>query len=854
MTTTSYSNEMRRDFYRRFQGATRGVLVTFALAALSSAGQAQLPSIADYARGIERHEGFFPVYYQLSSGRLLLEIARPGEDFLYLKSLVTGLGIAVVDIDRGSLNAEAIARFERRGPRMHLVIQNTRFTNSDVANTALSRSVRESFAPSTIVSLEIMAEDPGGAVLADATPLVLSDVVDVRGMLRENGEGVWQLDRDRSAVWMERTRAFPRNTELEGALTFTNDNPSGRIQQHTIDGRSITLREHHSFVALPEPGYVPRPFDPRMGFNPTEFYDFSQRFDSRYLTRYASRHRLVKKDPSAAMSEPLQPIVYYLDRAVPEPYRTAFKTGAAWWSKAYEAAGFINAFRVEDMPEDMDPLDARYNVIVWFHRTQPSSSYGMSFVDPRTGEIIKAVARMDSHRSLVDYNIAAGASVGSSSGGAPGGSEVDALAALDEGTGDWIATLDSASAERFTMSRRRQHIAHELGHTLGLAHNFIGHANGRASAMDYPAPLIKLTNGRIDLSDAYRDGIGAYDSLAIRWGYSQFLPGAEAAGLKSIVDEMMAKGIQFMTNSDEQSSGSYPEATTWVNGADAVEELARVMAVRRVLIDKFDESAIAPGDPMWLLNYRFNPVYLHHRYSLGAAAKAVGGLEFRYGVRGDPLPVTRIVPPERQKKALELLLDAIQPSELAVPERILAVLAPRPFGITEPEPRAFESRAAPAFDQLGLARMLAQSVVHDLLTPERVARVAAFADRDPALPTTTDLVDRLVMRTWGEPTPPKNGALKRVSERAVLDELLALAANGDATVQSRAAAEWGLRRIGALLKESPPSTRESAAHRALATADIDRFLNRRDAATPRSRPVATPPGSPIGQPIKPYDR
>lgn len=842
---------MRRHSDRPLSGISRGVFVAAALAILTGSAQAQIPTIADFTRGLERRDGFFPVYFQPSTGRLLIEISRTGEDFLYLKSLVTGLGIAVIDIDRASLGAESIARFERRGPRVHMVIQNTRFTNSDVSNGALSRSVRESFAPSTIASLEIVAEDPGGALLADATSLVTSDAMDVRGMLRVGGEGAWQIDRDRSAVWMERTRTFPRNTELEGSLTFTNENPSDRVRRHTIDGRSITFREHHSLVALPEPGYVPRRFDPRVGVGPAEFYDFAQRFDSRYLVRYATRHRLLKKDPAAPMSEPVQPIVYYMDRAVPEPYRTAFKTGAAWWNKAFEAAGFINAFRVEDMPDDMDPLDARYNVIVWFHRTQPSSSYGTSFVDPRTGEIIKAVARMDSHRSLVDYNLAAGAGAGSSSGGAAGGSPVDALAAIDEPTGEWIASLDSASAERFTMARRRQHIAHELGHTLGLAHNFIGHANGRSTAMDYPAPLIKLTNGRIDLSDAYRDGIGAYDSLAIRWGYSQFTAGGEVPGLTSIVDEMMAKGIQFMTNPDEQPANAYPEATTWVNGPDAVEELARVMAVRRVLIDKFDESAIAPGEPMWLLNYRFNPVYLHHRYSLGAAAKAIGGLEFRYGVRGDPLPVTRIIAADRQKKALELLLDAIQPSELAVPERILAVLAPRPYGVTEPEPRAIESDAAPAVDQLGLARMLAQSVAHDLLTPERIARVAAFADRDPSLPTTTDVVDRLVMRTWGAPPPAKNVALKRVSERAVLDELLALAGNGEATVQARAAAEWGLRRIGELLKSVPPSSRESAAHRALAASDIDRFLNRRDAATPRSRPVPTPPGTPIGQPVKP---
>lgn len=818
---------------------------------------AQLPSIGEFTRGLEAKDGFISLYYQPSTARLYFQLEHFGREFLYLRTLATGLGIPAAgvgtiggDIDRGVAANEAIAHFARQGTKVFLVARNTRF-RAVSPNAALTRSVEDAFSTSTLASLEIVAQDPGGAVLVDATPLALTDVADVRAQLRASDEGAFQLDPNRSAVYLEHTRVFPNNTEVEASLTFTIDAPTDRMNAHAVDGRAITVREHQSFVALPDDGYSPRLFDPRVGFNPTEFYDFGKLYDERYITRFASRHRLIKKDPAAAMSEPVKPIVYYLDRAVPEPYRAAFKTGAAWWNKAFEAAGFINAFRVEDMPDDMDPMDARFNVIVWIHRTQPASSYGNSFVDPRTGEIIRGFARMDSHRSVVDYNILAGATGADASGGAGSGDAADALAAMDDETATWIATLDSARADSFTMARRRQHIAHELGHTLGLAHNFAGHINGRASAMDYPAPLIRLTNGRIDVSDAYRVGIGAYDSLAIQWGYSQFASGDESAGLARITTDMMRKGILFMTNPDEQIQNSHPDITTWVNGPDAVAELPRVMEVRRALLAQFDERAIRPGDPMWLLNYRFNPVYLHHRYSLGATAKAIGGMEYRYGVRGDTMPVTQIVPAARQRKALELLLDAMQPDELAIPERVLRLMAPRPYGYTEDEPRAFDSKAAPAFDQLGIASMLARSVTRDILVPQRVARVAAFAQRDSTLPTPVDVIDRMIARTWGATPPTRNTALKRVAERAVLDELLTLAGNTDATVDARAAAEWGLRRISTLLANAPAASREAAAHRALASADIDRFLQRRDPGTPRSRPVASPPGQPIGQRTRP---
>lgn len=799
------------------------------LLALPSVLAAQ--SIADVTEGLEKRDGYFPLYWNAAEGRLLLEVPRFEEDFLYLTSLATGIGSLQLGLDRGMIAEEGIARFERVGQKVHLVLTNPAFM-AGTENPALTRSVTESF-PTSIVAAFDVAGETDGRVVVDATTFLVSDVIDLAGRLRRADQGSFRFDRERSSVHLPRTRAFPRNTEVEVVTTFTSDNPGFEIRRHAPDGRALTVRQHHSFVRLPDPGFRPRRFDTRAGLFAVTRWDFARPFSEDYPVRYAMRHRLRKRDPGAAVSEPVEPIVYYLDPAIQEPYRTAFRDGAMWWNAIFEAAGFRNAFRVEDMPPDMDPMDARYHVIQWVHRTEPGFSIGPSFVDPRTGEILKAAVRMDSYRSVPDYDIWAGT--------------VPAFGMGPEAADAWLATLDpDVSAEAFVMARRRQHSAHEVGHTLGLAHNFVAASYGRASVMDYPAPLVRLENGRLTLTDAYREGGGAWDTLAIRYGYTVFAsPEEEAAGLEALVNDAMRRGLKFITNPDEQATSSYPEATTWVNGANMVDELRRVASVRRFLIDRFDETAIQPGEPMVMLAQRFSTVYLHHRYTLDAAIKAIGGLEFRYAVRGDPLPPTAPVPAARQRQALDLLLDALAPEELAVPERVLALMAPRPFGHPWPG-RGFRGDAGPAFDQLGLARALARDVVGGILHRERMARVAVLSARDPAFPGLDEVLGRVVERTWGI-EPRGNGApLQRAVQRVVADELMALAGDDRATVEARAAAEWALRLIGQTAGERQPLAAADAAHLALAQADIERFLNRPAPTAERSAPGALPPGSPIG--------
>ena len=723
---------------------------------------------------------------------------------------------------------EHLARFERIGPRVRLVLDNPRFRAETDATDALARSVRESFPTSVIGSFPVVAEEDGRA-LVDATAFFLGDALDLSGRLQRAEQGTFRLDAERSAVHLPRTRAFPENTEVEASLTFVSDRPGPEIRRHTPDGRALTLRVHHSLVQLPGPGFETRRFDPRVGIFGITYYDFGRGFDQDYATGLARRHRLIKADANAAMSAPLEPIVYYLDPAVPEPYRTAFKVGGDWWNEVFEAAGFIDAFRVEDMPPDMDPMDARYHVIQWVHRTEAGSSIGPSFVDPRTGEIIKAAVRMDSFRSLANYNTFAGA------------------AGVD---GDWYAGAPpGVDGEEFVMMRRRQHSAHEIGHTLGLAHNFIAIGDGHASVMDYPAPVVEVRDGALDLSGAYRDGAGAYDSLAIRYAYAPVPDGQdEETFLNEMLIDAQEEGWRFITNPDAGNGNAHPDATWWINGADVLDELERVLDVRRFLMAQFDERAVEMGEPMHKLQQRFAPVYFHHRATLEGAIKTVGGMEYRYGVRGDPEPATRLLPADRVWRALDLVSGALEPEELAIPERVMTLLAPRSFGWVGGRTE-WSSAAAPAFDQIGAARTLAEEIVGGLLEPSRAARVVAFHARDPGLPSLEQVVERLVEDAWARPFVGSSAVLSGVVRGVVTDELLELATEPGATPESRAAAQWGLERIRdhaatalarAEAAEGDAGAMSSVAHAGQVLSTVTRFLERPWAAEERGTERAGP--------------
>jgi len=791
----------------------------------ANAEEKQLPGIAQKTADMQKMPGFFTYYWDAREGKIWLQIDKWNTEFLYIESLPDGMGSNDIGLDRGQPGQTQVVHFERSGPRVLLVAENERY-RAITDHPAQRRAVKQAFAQSVLWGFTVAAET-GDAVLVDATPFFLRDGHHVATKLKMLHQGTYHLDPSRCAIYLPRTKNFPDNTEVEATLTFTGDNPGRWVRQVTPDPRDITVHDHYSFVQSPPPGFHPREYDPRAGFFGLEYMDFAAPVDASIHKRLIIRWRLEKKDPSAAVSEPVKPIVYYVDRAAPEPIRSALMEGASWWNQAFTAAGYKGAFQVKLLPKGVDPMDVRYNVIEWVPRATRGWSYGTAIVDPRTGEIINGHVNLDALRIRQVFLIARGLLD-------PFGNNPKAL----------------QEANEMALARIRQLAAHETGHTLGLAHNFAGSIANRSSVMDYPGPLVTVgANGVPDVSNAYAVGIGAWDRVTIDYGYREFAPGTnEKQALNKILDDAFSSGQIYMTDQDARPLGSAsPVAHLWDVGSNDLDGLKQVMAVRAAALKRLSEDAIPEGAPMATLEDVLVPIYLYHRYQVTAVAKSIGGLNYSFDVRGGVQKGPEIVSPVDQRAAIHAVLATLQPSVLALPEPLLKQIPPRPPEYPSSNEN-FARRTSPAFDSLAPAEAAAEIVTSLLLEPNRDERMVEYHARNARYPGFAELVDDLLAATWKAPAENGyDGAVQRTVNSVVLDHLMALAADDHAAAQTRAIASLKLDELktwmAAQLKSASGESRRAQLF--FAEQEIERF-EKNPAALHVTPPAPPPAGDPIG--------
>lgn len=806
------------------------VVCVVAVVGLAACGGAEGPNSADASPSVaafERQPGFVDLYWDEQSGRLLLGIHALDEPILYQSSLARGVGSNDLGFDRGQLGSTKVVEFQRVGQKLLLVQQNLGFrAQSDDEDER--RAVRESFSPSVIWGFELK-EERNGALVVDATDFLLRDSHGIASQLKE-GEGTFAVDATRSVVYLPRSKAFPDNSELEAMVTFVGEASGSILPTVVADRGSFTVNLHHSFIRLPDNNYEPLAYDPRAGiiglsFARSGYLDYASEIGSPLAVSYARRHRLEKKDPSAEISEAVEPIIYYVDRGAPEPVRSALIEGASWWNSAFEAAGYRDAFQVQLMPEGADPMDVRYNVIQWVHRSTRGWSYGSSIVDPRTGEILKGHVSLGSLRVRQDYLIAEG------------------LLAPYTGEEAPDAMLD------MSLARIRQLSAHEVGHTIGMEHNFAASTQGRSSVMDYPAPYVTLSaDGNPNLDEAYAVGMGAWDMRTVLYAYQDYPDDVDADAARArVMAETLSSGLRFVSDSDSRAVGTaHPDGNLWDNGADPLEELNNLMQVRERALAQFSENNIRVGRPLATLEEVLVPIFLLHRYQIQAAGKLIGGERFRYALRGDGQRATDPVAANRQRAAMDGVIGTLEPGVLRVPEALLDQIPARPPGFRLTR-ETFARRTGKTFDPIAPARSATSLTLDVLLDPERAARMIAAHARQPELPGFDELLSSLMASTW---YAGKREGIEAEIQRAIGSQLLVrlmlLANDAEADAQVRAIALDTINGLESWLAARAARETDTGwrAHYGLAAFRIERLRADPSSVSELSKEPA-PPGSPI---------
>ncbi|MGB5943498.1 MAG: zinc-dependent metalloprotease [Leeuwenhoekiella sp.] len=767
---------------------------------------------------IERVKGFFDYGHDGKEDKLYLEVDSLDKEFLYVHSLKSGLGSNDIGLDRGQLGGTSIVKFIKAGNKLLLMEPNQKY-RALTDNAAEVKSVKEAFGKSVLFGFEIV-EEKDSTYIIDLTPFLLQDTHQVTDRLKKQKEGTYKLDKSKSALWMENTKNFPKNTEFEALITLTGEATGRNLGSVVPNGENITITQHHSFVELPDDGYEPRAFDPRSGAIFISFMDYATPVTEPITKRYAIRHRLEKKNPQAKSSEAVAPIIYYLDPGTPEPVRSALLEGAGWWDQAFSSIGYKNAFQVKMLPDRADPMDLRYNVIQWVHRSTRGWSYGASVVDPRTGEIIKGHVSLGSLRIRQDYLIAQALS------NKPFSSDDDTTQPM----------LDLA------LARIRQLSAHEVGHTLGFAHNFAASVNERASVMDYPHPKISLKDGEVNFDNAYAKGIGAWDKVTVAYSYGDIPSGeSEKDYLNDILETAEASGMRFISDSDARASGgAHPSAHLWDNGKNISEELNDVLELRKKAIADFSIDNIRTGEPLSVLEDVFVPLYFYHRYQTEAAVKIIGGLDYTYAVKGDKQQsILQTVNGNAQMEALQAVLKTFSPETLAIPKDKWKLFPPRAFGYGRSR-ESFKGNTGVTFDVLAPAATASAMTLQLLMHPQRMNRIVAQENFGTDQPKLTAMLDAVINQSFDKEYD--DAYLKAIQElvaQNVIDQLKNLYVSPMTIPQVKAEA---FRRLQQLVARGG---RRPEAFQAYLRQQINYFLEHPDEYQPIKIPEI-PDGSPIG--------
>lgn len=783
-------------------------------------------SFADFFANKKMQSGYFSFYLDDETGKVYLEIEKFNQDFLFQSSLPNGVGSNDIGLDRGQLGDTRLVRFERVGDKVVLRQLNT-YYRADTKNVLEKKSVNEAFASSIIWGFKVENENAKNKkVIIDYTPFLLSDIHNLTDQLKSKKQGNYAIDQSRSFVYAQRTKAFPNNTELEATVTFKGSDAGDFLRSVTPDAKAVTVNLHHSLIKLPDDNYKQRTFHPYSGFWAQSYADYASAIDEPMIKRFIPRHRLAKKSPNAAISEAVEPIVYYLDAGVPEPIKSALLEGARWWDQAFSAIGYKNAFQVKVLPADADPMDVRYNVIQWVHRATRGWSYGSSVIDPGTGEIIKGHVTLGSLRVRQDYLIALGLT-------SPFASE----------------NTDTSAMKEMALARIRQLSAHEVGHTLGIAHNFAASVNDRASVMDYPHPLIELVDGKIDLSNAYDEKIGEWDKYVINYGYADVAAEKEQTYLASTIKEAQDKGLLYVSDPDARpTSGAHNTGHLWDNGKNAAQELNRVLAIRKQALANFGLNSIAVNTPLSELEQVLVPIYNFHRYQVEAAAKLIAGVDYSYQVRTlDNTNTMKWVEGDIQQQAIAVLLKSLSTEVLTLPDNIVKLIPPKAYGYSRNR-ESFNGNTGLTFDAVSAAEASAVQILSLVFNAQRLARLQQQAVMDSSIPSVANLFEQVSAQTIKAPAP--SGLALLVQQRVntqVVEHLLSLWHNKAVVSEVRAEVFVTLNELNNWLNDRSRLKKHKpmAAQYKLLANQITFSLNQGKLITPIA-PIKMPPGSPIG--------